>query len=272
MSKKVKALEIDALRAAIGQAKDYVIVEPVAVDAATDFAFRKNLRAKNIKATLVKNTYAKKIFGELGIGVDQVWGGPTLLCFGGASPKELGNTVDDQIKAAKKDPKAPDKFKVKTAVLDGQPVGIDVIKTAPTREEAIGDILGALLGAGSALAGCLTGPASQLASILSTIEEKGPAGGDPATVGRRPPGRPPRPPPGTVPGRLKVRVGRSLRERSARPRSRSERPTHRTQPRPNRPPETAITRSRRTASSGNETPKGPSHERCLRNSAISSPN
>ena len=176
MSKKVKALELDALRKTFAGVKDYVVVEPLKVDAATEFDFRKKLRAKKVRVQLVKNTYAKKVFTEMGIQVSDVWAGPTMLCWGGANIKELANAVDDQVKAARKDPKLPEKFKVKAAVADSQAVTLDVAKTMPTREEAIGDVLNALLSAGGNLVGCLTGPATQLAGILKTIEEKGPAG------------------------------------------------------------------------------------------------
>ena len=57
-----------------------------------------------------------------------MWAGPTLLCWGGANIKELSNTVDEQVKASKKDPKAPERYKVKTAVADGQPVTLDAAK------------------------------------------------------------------------------------------------------------------------------------------------
>jgi ribosomal protein L10 len=172
MSKKIKELELAALRKTFAGVKNYVILEPIKVDSATEFEFRKRLREKKAKAQLVKNTFAKKVFTENGIAVDGL-AGPTLLCWGTDSIKELSTTVDGVIRDLKKDPKAPDKFKVKTAVADGQPVPMDVAKTMPTRLEAIGDVLNALLSAGSNIAGCLTGPATQLAGILKAIEEKG---------------------------------------------------------------------------------------------------
>jgi ribosomal protein L10 len=184
VSKKVKALEIEALRATFAGVKDYVVVQPDGPDAATDFNFRKNLRAKKIQAKVVKNSYAKKLFAEMGLAVEGVWAGPTLLCWGGANIKELAGTVDEQVKASKKDPKAPEKYKVKTAVADGQTVPLDVAKTLPTREEAIGDILSAVLGPGASLAGALTGPATEIAGILKAIEEKSPAEAEtPAAAG-----------------------------------------------------------------------------------------
>ena len=172
MSKKIKELELNALRKTFQGVKDYVLLEPLKLDSATEFEFRKKLRAKNCKAQLVKNSFAKKVFTENGIAVD-VWAGPTLLVWGAGSIKELGTTVDGLLKELKKDPKAPDKFKVKTAIAEGQPVPLDVAKTLPTRQEAIGGVLAALLGPASAIAGCLVGPASQLAGVLKAIEEKG---------------------------------------------------------------------------------------------------
>ena len=179
MSKKIKELELTALRTTFQGVKDYVVLEPIKVDSATDFEFRKRLREKKARVQLVKNTFVKKVFSENGITVD-AWSGPTLLVWGADSIKTLSNTVDALIKELKKDPKSPDKFKVKTAVADGEAITFEAAKTRPTRLEAIGEVVSALVGAGSALAGCLTGPASQLASILSTIEEKGGAAGEAA--------------------------------------------------------------------------------------------
>ncbi len=176
MSKKIKELELTTLRTTFQGVKDYVILEPIKVDSATDFEFRKRLREKKAQVQLVKNTFVKKVFSENGITVD-AWSGPTLLVWGADNIKTLSNTVDALIKDLKKDPKGPDKFKVKTAVADGEAISMEEAKKRPTRLEAIGEVVGALVGAGSALAGCLTGPASQLASILSTIEEKGGAAG-----------------------------------------------------------------------------------------------
>ncbi len=46
-------------------------------------------------------------------------------------------------------------------------------------------MLAAILGPGRPIAGCLVGPASQLAGILKAIEEKEPAGEAPGTRGGR---------------------------------------------------------------------------------------
>jgi ribosomal protein L10 len=171
MSKAVKQLELDDLRKTFQSVRDYVLLEPVKVDSATEYNFRKTLRGKNVRVKLVKNTYAKMVFSELGIQAGNL-AGPTLVCWGGDSPKGLSNAVDGAVKESKKDPKSPDKFKVKLGLVDGAPMPLETMKTVPTRLEAIGEVVAAVCGPGSAIAGALVGPASQLASILKTIEEK----------------------------------------------------------------------------------------------------
>ncbi len=173
MSKAVKQMELDNLRETFKDVKDYVLLEPVKVDSATEFEFRKKLRGNKIRVKLVKNSYARKIFTELGVSAkDDSWTGPTMLCWGADSVKSLANNVDTAVKESRKDPKAPEKYKVKGAVADGQATTLDVAKTMPTRLEAIGDVLSAIIGPGSTLAAAIAGPGATLASLLTTIEEK----------------------------------------------------------------------------------------------------
>jgi ribosomal protein L10 len=173
MSKKIKDLELAAMRTALSGVADFVAIEPIKVDSATDAAFRKTLRDKKISVKMVKNSLAKKVMGENGI-VSEFWSGNVLLCWGGDSVKTLANSIDQAIKDSKKDPKAPDKFKVKAAVADKQAVTFEMAKTLPTRLEAIGDVLGAILGPGASVVSALTGPAGGIAGILKAIEEKTP--------------------------------------------------------------------------------------------------
>jgi ribosomal protein L10 len=174
MSKKIKDLELNHLRETFKGVKDMVLLEPLKLDSASDFEMRKKLREKKIKVKMVKNSLMKKVFDENGVAVD-IGVGPTLLVWGAESIKELGTAVDGVLKDLRKDPKAPLRIKEKTAVAEGQPVPLDVAKTMPTRKEAIGEVIAAILGPAQAIAGCLVGPANAIAGILKAIEEKGPA-------------------------------------------------------------------------------------------------
>lgn len=175
MSKKIKELELNALRKTFEGVKNYVIVEPIKVDAAADFEFRKTLRGQKITVKMVKNSLMGKVLAENGVKADPL-SGTNLLCWGAESCKGLATAVESAVKDSKKDPKAPDKFKIRpNAIAEGETISFEVMKTLPTRQEAIGDVLAALLGPGASLASAIAGPGAQLASILKTIEEKGPA-------------------------------------------------------------------------------------------------
>jgi large subunit ribosomal protein L10 len=173
MSKKIKELEINTLLKTFKGVRDLILLEPVKLDSATDYEMRKKLREKKIQVKMVKNSLVKKVFTENGVQVDP-GSGPTLLVWGMESLKELSTTVESVLKELKKDPKAPDKLKEKTAVSEGQPLPLEKAKLVPTRKEAIGTLLAAILGPGSAVSGCLVGPGGQLASILKAIAEKKP--------------------------------------------------------------------------------------------------
>ena len=174
MSKKIKELQLDELRKTFKGVRDYVLLEPLKLDSAADYALRKGLRDKKVRVRMVKNSFVKKVFDENGVKADP-GSGPTLLCWGAGSVKELNVAVDAMLKQLRPDPKVPAKIKEKTAVADGEPISIAVGMTIPTRLEAIGGVVAALLAPGADLAGAIAGPGAQLASILKAIEEKAPA-------------------------------------------------------------------------------------------------
>jgi ribosomal protein L10 len=178
MSKKIKELELNDLRKTFKGVRDFVLLEPLKLDSAADYAMRKTLREKKIRVKMVKNSFVKKVFDENGVKVDP-GAGPTLLCWGADSPKALGTAVKDVLKQLRPDLKQPEKIKEKTGVADGTKVTLEELSKIPTKQEAIGGIIAALLGPGAALAAALTAPGTQLAGILKAMEEKG-GGGTPA--------------------------------------------------------------------------------------------
>src|SRR5262245_48732877 len=134
MSKEVKQMEFKALEKTFSGVRDLVLITPSKVDSATDFIFRKQLREKKVRVQMVKNSLVQRVFAAQGVKLDdKIWRGTTLVAWGADSIKDLSNAVDGLIKdIVKKDPKAKDKFVVKTAVADGQPVSMDVAKKMPT--------------------------------------------------------------------------------------------------------------------------------------------
>lgn len=171
MSKKIKELELNHLRTTFKGVRDFVLLQPLKLDSAADYTLRKGLREKKIRVKMVKNSFVKKVFDENGVKVDP-GSGPTLLCWGADSAKALGLAVDAMLKQLRPDPKQPEKIKEKTGVADGEKMPLAELMKVPTRQEAIGGIVAAILGPGASLAAALTGPATQLAGIVKAIEEK----------------------------------------------------------------------------------------------------
>ena len=134
MSKKIKELELNDLRKTFKGVRDFVLLEPLKLDSAADYTLRKSLREKKVRVKMVKNSFVKKVFDENGVKVDP-GSGPTLLCWGAGSVKELSTAVDSVLKQLRPDQKLPAKIKEKTAVADGTPVTIEFAKTIPTRLE-----------------------------------------------------------------------------------------------------------------------------------------
>ena len=184
MSKAIKQMEMAALRDTFQDVRDLVVLSIKGLNATAEHGLRAALRKKNVRLRAIKNSLTRKVFGELGVNVGDdspYWAGPTTLAWGAASIAELSRTLDAELRAPKTAALYRDRVTVKGAVADGQPVPFDLALRMPTREEAIAQIVGMVLGAGSSIAACLIGPAGQVASQIETLtKEKEPAAGEPA--------------------------------------------------------------------------------------------
>ncbi len=175
MSKVIKQMEMDALRSNFEGVRDLVVLSMKGLNCQLEGSLRATLRKKNIRLKMVKNSLTRRVFGDLGIpiGADSpMWNGSTTLAWGANSIAELSRAIDEELRKSKNAAAYKDKVNVKGALADGQVIGFDLALTMPTREEAIAQIVGTILGPGSAIAGCLTGPISQVASQIQTISEK----------------------------------------------------------------------------------------------------
>jgi large subunit ribosomal protein L10 len=166
MSKQIKQMQMDALTSTFKGVRDMVMMSVAGLNSQVDNKMRLDLRKKKIYLHVVKNSLARRVFGELGLKVEKAWEGSTTVAWGGNSLKELSKEIEGLAKKYEKN------IKVKTAMADGQEIGFDRALTMPTRLEAIGEVVGMILGPAATLAGMLTGPASQVASQIQTISEK----------------------------------------------------------------------------------------------------
>jgi large subunit ribosomal protein L10 len=165
MSKIIKQMQLDSLKTTFDGVRDLVFLKVVGLGAVADNQVRLALRKKGIRMQVVKNSLARRIFGDMGIKVN-AWEGATTLAWGANSIAELSKEIDD---VAKKHEKF---VKVKTAVADGQEVPFATALKMPTRLEALATVAGMILAPASNLAAQILGPASTVAGQVKQISEK----------------------------------------------------------------------------------------------------
>ena len=170
MSKPVKALLRSELMRRLEGVNSLAVVSLSGVDGVANNRIRGELKAKDIRVTVVQNAIARQALKE--VGLDAACGlleGPVALAIGGDNIV----SVVRQLLSYKKD--VPN-LSVRGALMEGEAFGpdrVEELSTYPTREEAIARAVRCVLTPGSNVAGCLVGPGSVLASILKTIEERG---------------------------------------------------------------------------------------------------
>jgi large subunit ribosomal protein L10 len=174
MSKKIKDLMMKDISRRFDEVEAVVAVNPRGIDAVKNNQIRRRLREKNVHMTVVRNTLAKRVLNDGALkGFDSLLDGPTALVYGEVSISMIARMLIDE----KKD---TDKLELRGVFFDGEVYageeGVEKVSKFPTREEAVANILGALLGPGRTLAGALKGPGGTIGGILKTIEEKGEEG------------------------------------------------------------------------------------------------
>jgi len=176
MSKIIKQMQMDAMKKTFHGVRTLVVLSQTKLGATAENQLRLNLRKKNVLLHQVKNSLARKVFDEIGIPIKDVWGGSTVFAWGPESVKDLSKTLESTFNEfGKKDPKFKEKITVKAAVADGQQVTFEAALKMPTRVEAIGEIIGIILGPGSQLASILQSPGGQLASQVESKTKEEPA-------------------------------------------------------------------------------------------------
>jgi large subunit ribosomal protein L10 len=171
MSKKVKALVERDLKNRIGDVEGLAVVSPVGMDGLKNNKLRGKLHAKGLRMTVVKNTLAKRALkGSKVEGFEQLLSGPSAIIYGKnvAIPNIAKLLLDEK--------KDNEKLELRGVYFDGETyLGEEGVKTAsklPTREEAIANVLSAILGPGRKLGGILKGQPGKVAALIKAVEEK----------------------------------------------------------------------------------------------------
>jgi len=172
MSKYVKELMMDQLKTELDGDKSVLILDLKGLDAVTEYQFRRDLRKKSIKMRVLRNTLARRVFDDMGIGgLSQYLEGPSVAVWGGAGVAELAKEISDQVKKLKKPA-------IKGGSVDGTVIGpeqVEDITKLPSREALIGRVVSLALAPAARVVSLANAPASGLMSQLKTLSEGAPA-------------------------------------------------------------------------------------------------
>lgn len=185
MSKYVKELMMDQLRSELGQSRSVLILDFKGLDANAENRLRLDLRKKQIQMRALKNTLARKVFSELGLGdLGQFLSGPSVAVWGGPGVAELAKEISSQVKKLKKP-------EIKGGSVDGIVIGaaqVEDITKLPSREELIGRVAALAIAPAQRIVSLANAPASGLLGQIQTLAEGAPEGdGDTATDEAAPP-------------------------------------------------------------------------------------
>ncbi len=169
MSKIVKRLMIDTIRAELAGATDLLVLNTSKLGSVKDGALRNTLRAKGIKVLQVKNTLVRVALRESGVAdIGDLLAGPTVVVWGGEDVVSLSREIV-KIAGTNKD------VVIRGGTVDGQSLtaaGVDDLSKSMGRPELLSKIAGIILSPGSLLAGALLGSGGYLAGQIKSIVDK----------------------------------------------------------------------------------------------------
>ena len=186
MSKYVKEMMMDQLRSDLGGSTSLLILDLKGLDAIAEHKFRSDLRKKSIKVRALKNTLARRVFTDMGIGgLAQYLEGPSVAVWGGAGVAELAKEVSTRVKTLKKP-------QIKGGAVDGIVIGPDQVEDItklPSREALVARVVALAMAPAQRIVALANAPAGGLMSQLKTLSEGapdepegGPEGGPEATT------------------------------------------------------------------------------------------
>ena len=170
MSKKIKDLITKELSDKLKDVDGLAVINPRGINATKNHQIRRRLHEKGIRMMVVKNTLVKRAVGGGKLkGFDKLLDGPSAVVYGQASIAVIARALLEE-------KKTNEKLELRGVFFDGElytgDLGVEQVSKLPTREEAIANVLAAVLGPGRKLAAALKGPGGKLAAVLKTIEDK----------------------------------------------------------------------------------------------------
>jgi large subunit ribosomal protein L10 len=178
MSKQVKDLITKELSSRLKELDGVAVINPRGISAIKNHGIRRRLHEKGLRMTVVRNTLARRaVEGGKLQGFDKLLDGPSAVVYGQASISAIARQLLDE-------KKADATLELRGVFFDGETyvgdAGVEQVSKLPTREEAVGQLVAAILGPGRKLAAALKGPGGTLGAMLKSIEDKAKEKGDSA--------------------------------------------------------------------------------------------
>ena len=171
MSKPVKSLIEKEISSRLKDLDTVAVINPRGIDAIKNNLIRRRLREKGLRMTVVKNSLAKRATATTKLkGFESLLDGPSAVIYGNQA------SVSAIARLLLEEKKTDEKIELRGIFFDGEVYageeGVKKVSKFPTREEASGTVLAAILSPGRKIAGAVKSPGAKLGGILKTIEEK----------------------------------------------------------------------------------------------------
>src|SRR3954466_2053312 len=168
MSKYVKELMIGQLKSELDGTRSVLILDFKGLDAVSENQLRLDLRKKSIRMRALKNTLARRVFSDLGLGgLGPYLEGPSVAVWGGDGVAELAKEISDQVKKLKKP-------EIKGGAVEGAIIGpaqVEDITKLPSREALIARVVNLALSPAQRVVALANAPAATLAGQLKALSE-----------------------------------------------------------------------------------------------------
>lgn len=171
MSKTIKNLIERELETKLKNVEGCAVLSSVGLNGNKNNKLRRQLNEKGMKMLVVKNSLARRATANSKLkGFESLLNGPSAIIFG---EKVEVSSIARLLVDAKKD---DEKLELRGVFFDGEAfageAGTKKVSTFPTRDEAIGQIIGAVLGPIQTIAAQLN-QGGTIAAIVSAIETEG---------------------------------------------------------------------------------------------------
>jgi large subunit ribosomal protein L10 len=168
MSKYVKELLMDQLRSDLNGSRSLLILDLKGIDGVAENQLRLQLRKKSIQVRALKNSLARRVFEDMGLGgLNQYLVGPSVAVWGGDGVAELAKEISGHVKKLKKP-------QIKGGAVDGTIIGpsqVEVITKLPSREALIARVVSLAMSPAQRVVSLANAPAAGLMSQLKTLVE-----------------------------------------------------------------------------------------------------